>query len=67
MVPNITCPCSEIIMKSEPGVSKIRSKILILKDNSAYAICKSCGFEVKVPLKIDDSFDNYGPDLVLEE
>ena len=62
---NIACPCSEVIMKSENNTSKIRSKILILKDNGAYAICKSCGYEVKVPLKLD--IPDAGPDLIIEE
>lgn len=62
---NIACPCSEIIMKSDNGVAKIRSKILIVKGNSVCAVCKSCGFEVPVPLRLDTT--DAGPDLIIEE
>ena len=65
---DIACPCSEIIMKSQGDVSKIRSKILIIKGNSVRAVCKSCGFEIPVPLKVDPDFVGFsGPDLILEE
>lgn len=64
---DIACPCSEIIMKSQGEVSKIRSKILIIKGNSVCAVCKSCGFEIPVPLKVDPNFVGFsGPDLVLD-
>ena len=49
----IVCKCSEIIMKSQGTTTKIRSKILIFKSDGAYAICKGCGTEVKVPVRVD--------------
>ena len=51
----ITCHCSEIIVKSQDGAVKLRSKILIFKGNQAYAICKKCSSEVPVPVSLDKS------------
>lgn len=49
----IRCQCSEIVLKSADGGSKIRSKILVIKGDSIFAICKGCSKEVRVPLRID--------------
>ena len=38
-------------MKSQGSVDKIRAKIVLVKDDGVYAVCKSCGVEVKVPLQ----------------
>jgi hypothetical protein len=48
---DIICRCTEIIAKSEKGVMKIRSKIVLVRDNGVAAVCKSCGVEVPVPLQ----------------
>jgi ribosomal protein S27E len=53
MQTDIVCKCSEIIMKSQGGETKIRSKVLVFKSGGAFAVCKSCGTEVKVPVKAD--------------
>lgn len=47
---DIVCSCDEIIVKSDRGVTKIRSKILLLRDNKAFAVCKGCGTEVQIPI-----------------
>ena len=47
----VTCQCSEIIMKSMSGVDKIRAKVVLVKDGGVFAVCKGCGVEVKVPLQ----------------
>lgn len=53
---HIVCACSEIIVKSQNGSVKLRSKILIFKGNDqAYAICKRCGDEVAVPVSLNKS------------
>ena len=60
--------CDEIIMKSEGEIKKIRSKIMILRDNNVYAVCKSCGTEVQVPLTtapISQPNRSVGPPLIL--
>lgn len=46
--------CNEIILKSvSDGSIKLRSKVLIFKDDGAYAICKGCDTEVPVPVVAD--------------
>lgn len=49
----INCSCGEVIVKSLGTDTKIRAKILVFKDDSAFAVCKSCDSEVKVPLQLD--------------
>jgi transcription elongation factor Elf1 len=64
-LPKITCICGDIVVKSTiDGTSKIRSKILLLKNNTAYAVCKGCGTEVKVPIKV--SSDAVSPPLFIK-
>lgn len=66
IVSQIICPCNEIIMKSDNGTEKIRSKILLLKEGKAYAVCKSCNREVEVPLKRSNPVEIQGsPALIL--
>lgn len=57
----IVCACSEIIAKSDNGTTKIRSKILLVKSDGTYAVCKGCGMEVPVPLTPTQA----GPPLIL--
>ena len=52
-LPPIQCSCSALIVKSDKEV-KIRSKIMLVKDEGVFAVCKGCGEEIKVPLKVDD-------------
>jgi hypothetical protein len=64
----IVCQCSEIIVKSENGQVKLRSKILIFKaNNEAYAVCKSCNAELKIPITLDqDSFSIPSTPLIIK-
>ena len=48
----IHCVCGEVIIKSGAD-TKVRSKILVFKEDGAYAVCKSCDNEVRVPLHLD--------------
>ena len=48
---HLLCACDEIIVKSEGGIAKIRSRIMIVRHDKVYAVCKSCGVEVAVPLQ----------------
>lgn len=50
----IHCPCGEVIVKSLGPDTKIRAKILVFRDTTAYAVCKSCDSEVQVPLQINE-------------
>lgn len=52
-LPKITCSCGDQIVKSNlDGVTKVRSKVMIIKDDSIFAVCKSCNLEVKIPVKV---------------
>lgn len=65
---NVVCSCSEIIAKSDGGVTKIRSKLVVMRGNSVAAVCKSCGAEVPLPLQkaILESPSPAGPPLILK-
>jgi len=48
--------CGEQVLKSMPdGTTKLRSKVIVFKDNSAVIVCKGCGGDIPFPLKIDDT------------
>lgn len=47
------CSCGEVIVKSLAHDTKIRAKVLVIRDNVSYAVCKSCDREVQVPLQLD--------------
>lgn len=49
----ISCHCGEVIVKSLEADTKIRAKIIVFHDDAAYAVCKSCSSEVKIPLRLD--------------
>lgn len=71
-VTTIACACDEIIVKSENGVAKIRAKILVVRDNKVFAVCKSCNTEVQVPLvpaaiKLELPATAAGPPLILSK
>lgn len=50
--PLLVCPCREIIVKIQDGVTKVRSKILLFRDGKALAVCKRCDGEIAVPLRL---------------
>lgn len=48
--------CGEVVLKSMDGDSaKLRAKVIVFKDDAAFAICKGCGTELPVPISIDNS------------
>lgn len=49
----ISCQCGEVIVKSLDADTKVRAKIIVFHEDVAYAVCKSCSSEVKIPLRID--------------
>lgn len=49
----ISCNCGEVIVKSLNTDTKVRAKVLVFKDDGAFAVCKACNAEVKIPLRID--------------
>lgn len=62
----IKCSCSEIVLKSVgDNESKIRSKILVIKGDEVFAVCKGCNKEVQVPLQLDRDVAN--PPLFIKD
>ncbi len=49
----ISCTCGEVIVKSLDADTKVRAKIVVFRDDQAYAVCKACSSEVKIPLRLD--------------
>ena len=53
MIHELSCRCGEVIVKSNNSDTKIRAKIVLFRNNEAFAVCKGCNGEVKVPLQLD--------------
>lgn len=50
----VNCKCGEVILKALDSDTKVRgAKVIVFRDDEAYAICKSCNSEVRIPLRID--------------
>ena len=46
--------CHEVVMKSVTDhQQKIRTKVLVINGDEISAVCKGCGTEIPVPLKLD--------------
>lgn len=50
----VTCSCGEVIVKALNNDTKIRSKIVVFREEGAFAVCKSCNAEVQIPIKLDE-------------
>jgi len=50
----IRCQCSEIVLKALDQESKIRSKIIVIRDGEVFAVCKGCNSEVSLPLQVNE-------------
>lgn len=64
--------CHEVVVKSLRDEVKVRAKVIVVRDDSTYAICKGCGEEIKVPLKYDAELakalpQEVGPRLYLKK
>ncbi len=58
--------CSEVILKSMGGESKIRSKVIVVRDDKVYAVCKGCDSEVQIPLSFNqNALNTRNPALIL--
>ena len=49
----LTCKCGEVIVKSINEKTKIHNKVIVFIEEQAYAVCKSCGAENAVPMRLD--------------
>lgn len=47
--------CHEVILKSMGDAVKVRSKVLLIKNNCTFAVCKGCNSEIPLPLRLDES------------
>ena len=47
--------CGEVIVKDNGFETKIRNRVLLVKSDAVYAVCKGCGTENAVPLVTDQS------------
>lgn len=46
--------CHEMVIKSVDGEIKMRTKILLIsEEKGARAVCKGCGDEIPIPVKLD--------------
>ena len=62
----LLCACSEVVIKSRGDDEIVRAKILIIKGNQVFAVCKGCNKEVALPLeKSVAKPEELGPDLYL--
>ena len=46
--------CGDVIVKDSGDETKSRGKLLVLKSNKAYSVCRGCGAEVEVPIQRDE-------------
>lgn len=45
--------CGEVVFKSMNDSTKLRSKVLVFRDEQAFAVCKGCNNEIPVPVVLD--------------
>jgi len=45
--------CDEVIVKSSGSSTKIRSKVIIIRDDSTFAVCKGCDTELELPVTLE--------------
>jgi hypothetical protein len=45
--------CGDVIIKSSTKGLKIRTKILIIGEDTSLAVCKQCGSEIPIPVSLD--------------
>lgn len=51
----LVCKCQQVMVKSALGVTKVVNKILVFRGDQGYAVCKGCGAEIRVPIKLDQA------------
>ncbi len=45
--------CHEVVVKGLHEEVKVRAKVILVRDDKTYAVCKGCGEELEVPLRYD--------------
>jgi len=59
-----------MVVKSVDGEVKVRAKVILVRDDVTFAVCKGCGEELEIPLKFDEKLakslvNSRGPRLYL--
>ena len=49
----LVCQCQQVVVKSIGDETKVVNKILVFKGDQGYAVCKGCGAEIRVPIRLD--------------
>lgn len=58
--------CGEAVVKSSSDCMKIRGKVLVIREDTVCTVCKGCGTEIPVPLKLESElFKAHRTDLRL--
>lgn len=45
--------CHEVVLKGMDSEIKIRAKVILVREDSAFAVCKGCDAELAIPLRFD--------------
>ena len=64
----LTCGCGEVLIKVGDGVTKVRNKMIVFKNNKCYAVCRGCGKEIDIPMTLNNAAiteENRRPKLFL--
>ena len=64
MTKDFACSCGELLIKSMPDGSKLRGKVLLVKNGCLQSVCKSCGTTVDLPVTVQDKVTT-APKLVI--
>ncbi len=63
--------CHEVVIKGIDREIKVRAKVILVRDDHTYAVCKGCGTELEIPFKFDTdlakSLASTGPRLYLQK
>jgi hypothetical protein len=47
------------------GTKKLRSRILLFKEDGTYAVCPDCKTPIKVPIRLDSPTDRHPKHVIL--
>lgn len=47
--------CDSQILKSNGDSVKLRAKVIVVKDDATFAVCKGCNSEIQVPFVLDEA------------
>jgi len=64
--------CHEVVVKSMNNEIKVRAKVILVRDDHTFAICKGCNAELEIPFSFDPELakslaNTSGPRLYLKK